>query len=314
MCTLVCVTAPVAFAASDGPPIRLPVPAQAAAAHYTLRTFYSRFGADEVDLGGSSASGFKWYPWKFFGKTARMDAITVNADGSATLFGDTTGPNGQLATASPAANGRGFVGVAFGGGGYFEATLRFNPQDVARNDLQGWPSWWSMAIEHLINRGGAQWPGQEKGYEHFIEVDFFEYDLRDYIKRGQWNAFGGAMHDWFGLPSEGYKRVTTPHFVVVREVPSITDFTQNHRYGFLWVPATGARTGYAEYYFDGQKVGSTVAWKHNDFGDPPPRPPWLFSVIDSNHLVLILGTGVGEPLTVTSVEVWQASDDKNMRE
>ncbi|MGY3366181.1 hypothetical protein ACVWZL_003306 [Bradyrhizobium sp. GM2.4] len=38
-----------------------------------------------------------------------------------------------------------------------------------------------------------------------------------------------------------------------------------------------------------------------------------FSILDSQHLVLILGTGVGEPMTVKSVRVWQASDAGNMR-
>jgi hypothetical protein len=206
------------------------------------------------------------------------------------------------------------VGTAFGGGGYFEATFKFDPQDIIKNRFNGWPAWWSMAIEHMANLDTRQWPGQQKGYEHFIEADFFEYDLEDYAGRGKLNYFGGALHDWFGLPSsEPYSHVTVPHSVVVRAVPIDTDFTQYHRYGFLWVPATATRDGYAEYYFDGERVGRRVAWSQSTNQAPPPNPPWMFSVIDRNHLVLILGTGVNEPMTVLSVNVWQVSDDHNMR-
>src|SRR5262245_13877629 len=94
------------------------LPPQAAAANYTVRTFSSRFNTGEVDITGSSKSGFKWYPWKFFGGAAKLDRIVVNTDKSVTLLGDTTGPGGQLATVSPAETSPGFVGIAFGGGGY----------------------------------------------------------------------------------------------------------------------------------------------------------------------------------------------------
>ena len=89
------------------------------------------------------------------------------------------------------------MGIAFGGGGYF--AFRFDPQDVIKNSFKGWPSWWSMAIEHMSGMATRQWPGQQKGYEHFIEADFFEYDLSDYVISGRWNYFGEALHDWFGL-------------------------------------------------------------------------------------------------------------------
>src|SRR5262249_36182692 len=133
-------------------------------------------------------------------------------------------------------------------------------------------------------------------------------------RRGKWNYFGGAIHDWFGVFSDGYNVVTLPHSVVVRKVPLKTDFTQYHRYGFLWVPATASKNGYAEHYFDDQKIGWAVAWSQYTNQAPPPRPPWTFGVIDNNHLVLILGTGIGEPMTVKSVNVWQASDINNMKQ
>jgi hypothetical protein len=304
--------APLAAQASGEYPRSSGVPPQAAAVRYTTRTFSSTFSANQVDIVNTSKSGFKWYPYQFFGSHPKLDSLILNSDGSVTLLGDTTGPNGELATATVTGTPGEFVGTAFGGGGYFEATFKFDPLDVIRANFNGWPSWWSMAIEHLANLDKRQWPGQLKGYEHFIEADFFEYDLKEYAERGELNYFGGALHDWFGPPTGEYDHVTLPHRLVVRGVPTNTDFTQYHRYGFLWVPATSTQDGYAEYYFDGRRVGRRIAWRQYTNQAPPPKPPWMFSIMDRNHLVLILGTGPNQPMTVQSVDVWQASHAQNI--
>ena len=80
-------------------------------------------------------------------------------------------------------------------------------------------------------------------------------------------------------------------FLFEKYVPVDTDFTQYHRID-LWVPATATRDGYAEYCFDNRKVGGTIAWSQYTNQEPPPKPPLTFGIIDKNHLVLILGTGV----------------------
>jgi hypothetical protein len=310
---LVLLVGSVMQAASGQSPHLSDVPPQAAAANFKVRTFSSNFSADQVDFTNTSKFGFKWYPYHFFGAQTKLDSLSRNSDGSITLLGDTTGPNGELATASWTGMSGGFVGTAFGGGGYFEATFKFEPHDVIKNDFNGWPSWWSMAIEHMANLDTRQWPDQQEGYEHFIEVDFFEYNLKDYVQRGAINNFGGTLHDWFGVYDGRYSHVTLPSRVFVREVPASTDFTQYHRYGFLWVPATATQDGYAEHYFDGQRVGRRIAWRQYANQAPPPKPPWTFSIIDRNHLVLILGTGPNQPMTVLSVNVWQASDAHNLK-
>lgn len=288
-------------------------PPQAVAAGFTIRTFSSTFRTDEVDMAKSLASGFRWYPYQFFGGLTKLGSISLNSGCGVTLFGDRTGPNGELATAAPTETSGRFVGTAFGGGGYFEATLKFNPQDVIDTKFDGWPSWWSMAIEHMVGLDTKQWPDQQDGYEHFIEADFFEYDLENYAGRGELNYFGGALHDWFGLSGGQYSQAPLSSRVFVREVPADTDFTQYHRYGFLWVPATATRDGYAEHYFDGRRVGRRIAWRQYTDQAPPPAPPRMFSIIDRNHLVLILGTGPNQAMTVQSVNVWQASDTANMK-
>jgi hypothetical protein len=99
----------------------------------------------------------------------------------------------------------------------------------------------------------------------------------------------------------------------IRIAPPGTDFRQYHRYGFLWVPATADTKGYAKYFFDAKEIGSGWSWQQFANQTPPPVPPWLYGIIDKHHLLLILGTGVGEPMTVKSVAVWQQRGDDNLR-
>jgi len=98
------------------------------------------------------------------------------------------------------------------------------------------------------------------------------------------------------------------------EVPKGTDFSQYHRYGFLWIPATDATEGRGRFYFDGQPVGVETQWtKFGDQSGEPKGQSWQFGVLDNQHLVLILGTGANQPMTVQSVNVWQSSSDQNLQ-
>lgn len=291
-------------------------PSYAAAVGYNTRTFAANFTSATVDMAGTTKSGFLWYPYTLFGRHANVSAIKLNTDGSVTLAGDTTGPNGEITSATPASNSAGFVGTAFGGGAYIEAVFKFNPSDVAAANSKGWPSFWSLAAEaSVFNNGSNQWKGQAKGYEHQIEYDFFEYDYLPYgVPR---NVYSSAMHDWYGIYNvtcSGLCQQGTASAVSKRATPVTTDLTQYHRYGYLWVPATATAEGYARAYFDGEPIGTDVHW--TQFTSQPPTPngqPWAFGIMDQQHLVLILGTGVKEPMTVESVSVWQASDAHNLR-
>ena len=99
-------------------------------------------------------------------------------------------------------------------------------------------------------------------------------------------------------------------------VPTSTDFSQPHRYGALWVPATPTTQGYYKSYFDGVQTGSTLYWNYNDPAKPFPPPPvygvTAMSGMDQRHMYLILGTGIDQPMTVQSVSVWQASSANNL--
>ena len=66
-------------------------------------------------------------------------------------------------------------------------------------------------------------------------------------------------------------------------------------------------------YFDGQLLGHTVSW--TQFTGQPPTPvgqPWVFGRMDQQHLFFILGSGLGQPFTVKSVNVWQKNASSNL--
>lgn len=299
-------------------------PAQAAAVGYTVNTFSSTLARSSVDTGNTQATGYEWYLGQFFGSppTPASD-LTFNADGTLTLDGAGTTSNAGLNSATRSTNAAGWVGVAFGGGAYFEATFHFNPQDTINANGHGWPSWWAMAIEHDVSLPAQQWPGQPAQYDHFIETDFFEYDVWSFSPHYE---YGGAMHDWYGIYEStcagGYCNVSNSggggtsfsNFQV--QTPTTTDFTQYHAFGYLWVPATSSQQGYGQYYFDGVATNDKVTWSEYSGSDTPPpgTAPWTFGILDQQHLALVLGTGPNEPMTIKSVDVWQTSAAHNLSE
>jgi hypothetical protein len=290
------------------------VPPQAAAVGYLTKTFSGTFSNPTVDLASTEQPGFNWYPWHFFGQDPpRPESVAINADGSIVI--GAAGLVSSLASAAATRTPSHWVGVAFGGGAYFEATLKFDPEKTAKGKPTGWPAFWSMSIEHLADLDGQQWPKQPPGYVHFIEPDFFEYDVWSFRPR---HYYGGAVHESYGIyrttcAGENFCSVHNPRFTI--EAPPETDYRSFHKFGFLWVPATRSTQGYARYYFDGAATDDIIIWDLYTNQPPPPgQAPWAFGIIDQQHLVLILGTGTEQPMTVASVSVWQSSPAKNLRQ
>jgi hypothetical protein len=255
-------------------------PPQAVAVGYNTPTFISSFTAAELDIGNTQASGFNWYPYNYFGSNTNLAEITINSDGSVTLGGDTTGPNGEISTASYLGSAGSYVGTAFGGGAYFEATLKFNPANVVSQGFVGWPSWWAMAWEHLMQTTTQQqWPGQASNYLHYAEVDFFEYNASGFVPTNGYDFYSIDYHDWYGVNSANQ---ITPQYLQTQTYigASSPDLTQWHKYGCLWVPATATTLGHLQYYFDdyllqqNQYNGGLTAlttWKqYNPSAVPPP--------------------------------------------
>jgi hypothetical protein len=269
-----------------------------------------------IDMLGSRSPAFKWYTTPFFVPNSQKitpSLITIN-NGILTLESTPGGTlNGNIATAAPAKNLslQGWVGKTFGGGGYFEAKIAFDPATV--DTKNGWPSFWSMSIEHMAGKNADQWQGQANWYSHFIEDDFFEYDTASFA--GQ-NSYGATMHDWYGIwkktcPSDAFCHITNileggskfnnAHIRLSQNV----DWTKFHIIGQLWVPSNKTnKTGYVQNYLDGIPT-SKVSWNVSANPMPPPQGDAIFSIMDTSHLVVILGTGIKQPLHVDWVRVWQ---------
>ncbi len=271
-----------------------------ASSGYAL-TFGDDFDKREsVDVDATGKPGYKWYTKPFFGGQP-TDGGTISVKrGVLTLGGS---GNGDIATACPDKSAQGWVGTTFGGGAYFEAAIAFDPNKV--NTKDGWPSFWSMAVEHMALKGLSKWDGQPDGWERFIEDDFFEYDTAGFAGR---NTYGGAVHDTYGkwTKEKGFSMYSNENFVV--KVPDNVDFKKFHRYGNLWVPATAANgwRGFIQYYFDGLPTSDIVTWNGKTApGTMPLGEGSAFQSADSAHLVVILGCGKQQDMRVDYVKVWQ---------
>jgi hypothetical protein len=290
------------------------IPAPARGAGYTVNTFSteSSFTSGNVDMGLTYASGYQWYFWNFFDDAPDSSGTTLESNGTASVF--QTSSNATLVSAAQISSAPYFVGTAFGGGGYFEAEIAFDPK--VSNASLAWPAWWMMSLEHLYDfaagNGNEQWPGQVAGYSHFMEVDTFEYD-----RTGQPYDYGGTLHDWFGLYNVtcpgGYCGVDSDFNASTAKTPIGTDWTILHRLAVLWIPATSIAQGSYTFYFDDIAVAGPFTYSQYTSQGPPPTTstPWTFGIGDQQHLVLILGSG-WSPLLVRSVNVWQASSAGNI--
>ena len=256
-----------------------------------------------------------WYPWAYYGYTP--DNVEYNADGTITINnnnGASTGANTALATATPTGGVSPLFskGVGFGGGAYFECICRWSPVYVG--SVTKWPSFWALPIEqdNSVAPYSLDWPGQAAGYRHSLEWDFMEYD------GGLSTEYGIAMHDYHG-PTGSV--VTVNATGISPAIPSGSpDFSQFHKYGALWIPATSTPgSGTAKQFFDDVQIGSTVNWDQNTDatgGVPPVTGAQVCSIIDKLHLFLILGNGSqgkqAMQFVVKEVNVWQVSDANNI--
>jgi hypothetical protein len=299
--------APVPFGSRYKPFVWQSGSVLAAAAGYTQHTYSaSNFSAANVDIGASYARGFNLYLSNFFGSQTPSNAVTFNADGSLSAL---YAGNMNLTLSSCAAIGAapGFVGKAFGGGAFITAQIAFDPATV--DMTKGWPSFWTMAAEHLCGLD-IQWPGQPAGYGHFIEADIFEFIRSQTLYP---KAFASTLHDWYGVwsPTAGWQVVDSDFNDGTMTQSVGTDYTQINTVGMLWIPATPTTDGSIRFFFNDSQVGPAITWKQFADQAPPPGSPWTFGVIDRQHLALIVGSASGA-IKVKSIDVWQTSDANNL--
>jgi hypothetical protein len=257
------------------------------------------------------------FPWGFVGQE-RGGSARQNQDGSISILGHNGTTNAQLASAtSDSAPGR-FKGVAFGGGGYFEAVLQFDGwrgQSTNRDNQEGgWPAFWGMAVEHLALTGEDQVPGMPAGYENFIEMDFMEYNIEGLEKND--HVYSGSLINWYGRWGDScdgqFCTIHNPYSSKIRQLPEDVDFSEYHAYGARWVPATDRSRGSISWYFDGVQIGRSVEW--SKLTDLASMPPDRFGIGDRQHLAIMLGTGTQYPMTLRSVSVWQYSSAGNLHQ
>ena len=277
-----------------------------------------RFDASTVDMGRTRQPGFRLYNVNFFHGDdggPPMKGVRLNSDGSITLGAN--GADASLSTMavlgkSPARN---MVGIAFGGGGYFEATIRFAHPDMHPDRpgaYQPRPAWWGMSAEHIAQRDDLQqWPGQPSGYTYFSEIDALEAsDKSDYYVTNVFDHHG--IYGKTCVP--GYCDRHLPWNEVQTKVPAGTDWTKPHRFAARWIPATATKQGSITFYLDNVKVHETLyaRWPGGNSSPPPEGQPWQYGVIDARHMAMWIDTRGGWPITVSSIRVFQTGTAGNI--
>jgi hypothetical protein len=291
-------------------------PAPAQHAGYLVRTYGPN--PTLVTSTSSAANTAGLFAWGFAGQ-ALGGSASPNSDGSISIIGGNAGTNAQVASATSGAAAGSFNGIAFGGGGYFEAVLKFygwqHQSENPNSQSGGWPAFWGMAVEHLARNGAAQVPRQTAGFENFIEMDFMEYNIEN--TQSNDTVYSGSLINWYGVwgqscSSSGprYCNIMNSYASKIRQLPAAVNFSDYHAYGALWIPATDSSDGSIRWYFDGVQIGQTVTWVK--LTNPSAMPPSPFAIGDLQHLAIMLGTGSQYPMTVSSVSVWQKSTANNL--
>src|ERR1700722_19588975 len=97
-------------------------------------------------------------------------------------------------------------GTAFGqpGCSYYEATYIIDPTSVnPYSGGHGWPAWWSDPVEHGAEQSvnAENWPNATSGYVHYLEKDYYEYNVWNYDDR--LFAYNGTVIDWSAISIPG---------------------------------------------------------------------------------------------------------------
>lgn len=262
-------------------------PAAAAAVGYNTRTF-----------GPGLTYGTNWKDNNFLGN-GTFDHVD-HGDGTITVT------YASLATAHAEATTPYWSGKAFGGGCYIEATFAltgapdgaFPFLGVTMRDVETWAKQTAGVVI-------PNWPSQAAGYGDWVDgsvVEFFggaSYTVSINNFWGPWDtAENVGDYDISGQP---ISPAGSP------------DFTAQHRYGLLWVPATAGTPGYVKRFFDGVQVGNTVTWNqyNSALGPPPVAGSTAWSILDTKKIMFFLSGKSTNAVLFTKFEVWQASDANN---
>jgi len=253
-------------------------PPAALGANYTTLKFHDEFNSiDTIDINNTHAPGYNWYVQLPFGwKSACRDAYDVTNGVLKIGSGDNAG--WVLSTWS-GSNGNGHAFCY----GYFEARVHFDP--TKGSTARSWPAFWSFPVEH------AWGPAQQ----HWVELDFFEAYTGGFSKYD--GGFYGTVHDW---AKDGQGKPVN-HQNHNNYTPLNVDWNQWHVVGCLWMP------GKISWYLDDALLKS-INYSSGHAGsvtNDTPSAKGLFSVIDKQNDLLVLGSSTGWEMYVDYVRVWQ---------
>lgn len=286
------------------------VPAPARKVNYLTNSYFLDFSKDQFR---EMPWGFErhWVPFRFFGYKFPLKNISslLNEPGIR-LTGVSQFANAHISSARQSNGLPGFNGIAFGGGAYIEAEMRFDPSVIST--LNGWPSFWALSLCGLISPVECNhWNGQPEGFQNNVELDIFEYLTGDSA------SYATALHHWYGIPAMTCPnracKISSAYSLNKKYFPIDFDFDEFHRYGVLWVPATNLYPGYVEFYLDGDLMAGAVSWNLFDsrYAPTDSAQDWAFSVIDRQIFILVFGAGAYQHLDIRGVSVWQKSMNLN---
>jgi hypothetical protein len=235
----------------------------------------------------------------------------------------TMGPHGG-ASHGPAQWQQNWNGAVYGGGWYAETRMAGEWRDNATGNIvhapggsNGHPSFWAYAEDHFVGPPTDQWPGQAANYTHFVEDDMIDGYQGDAVNEAFYQT---NFLDWYGTNQSSASAVGTGMNGNNQVNVTLYGFPGNawsnktfHNVGQLWVPATASTQGYLQNYLDGVPT-SRFSWSlYNPNTPPPPTGANIGSIIDEDHLQVILGADgnhAGDnPVTSTMyadwVHVWQ---------
>lgn len=255
-------------------------PEPAVAAGFDSLVFSDDFtNLDTIDLSGTGAEGFSWYTDRPFGWGRTFPESLSVSDGVLTINQTTPSPNYGIGTTSPTStHGRGFQY------GYFEARIAFDPAHALEHE--GFPAFWGVSRAQTI---GAN-------FDRSMELDYWE--------AFRWpgepfeDVYAGTVHDWTHGPPSIDRANYGNNFRTLHRV----DWTEFHTYGCLWQP------GYIAWFFNDHLL---IEQQYSATEEPDPNPsdlpPRTYSMLDSDRSgqTVILGSGVGFPMHVDWVRVWQ---------
>jgi len=266
-------------------------PRPAAENGFDRLTFWDDFDSlDTIDIDNTGDPGFNWYVYR--GKRPPIPKTDLRISDSVLTFTPTY--DGYLVTAyKPLTPALPTVGRTFAGGGYFEARMSFAPKDPGLG--KRWPAFWlfDILVSAAIRDGTP---------ENFRGAEFDIMDLYIYGGPPLW-----GVHDWtvntgganLDIQNDNYKTSLTG-----------IDYTKMNVWGGLWVPmARNKGRGLVRLFVNGEHIAENdVTYGATGPANPgasPQNPNGAFSILDRNQMVMLIGSGIGWPINVDYIMVWQ---------